>query len=135
MSGSLSAFLLQGVEHACLKLAMTGTELCCVAFALYLKMPFSLAEIIKACQEKLPNAATITPGHIRTAIRKNAAFQQGLKSGTLEQRLQARSLRFLQCFRVPFTHLQEPRALLVYYVATINEGDNEHGLTVERLVT
>lgn len=45
--------------------------------------------IVAAAQQRLPNAATVTPGHIRTAIRKSPAFQQALQAGPQEERLQA----------------------------------------------
>ena len=47
------------------------------------------AHIVAAVRERLPNAVSVSPGHIRTAIRKNAAFQSAMKAGPLEQRLKA----------------------------------------------
>lgn len=44
--------------------------------------------IVAAAKERMPNAGTISPAHIRTAIRKNQGFQEGLRAGSLEQRLE-----------------------------------------------
>ena len=46
------------------------------------------AEIVHAAETRLPNASTISPGRIRTAIRKNVGFQQGLKAGSQAQQWQ-----------------------------------------------
>ena len=48
------------------------------------------AHIVAAAKERIPAAGTVTPAHIRTAIRKTSLFQQGLKSGSIEQRLQVK---------------------------------------------
>ena len=43
--------------------------------------------IVAAAEQRVNHAASITPGHIRTAVRKSKAFQQALKTGALQERL------------------------------------------------
>jgi len=46
--------------------------------------------IVAAVLEKCPGAKTVTPGRIRTAIRKTKGFQEALEGKPLEARKQVR---------------------------------------------
>ena len=51
--------------------------------------------IVTAASDRISQAASVTPGHIRTAVRKTKTFQEALKTGTLQERLKV-SLLFLE---------------------------------------
>jgi len=57
-------------------------------------------DIVAAVTEKCPTAKSVTPGRIRTAIRKTTGFQEALKNKPLEARKKVDSSAPFGCTQV-----------------------------------